>query len=61
MQEADEILASPKFRLDEFVIFFDKLRLSKVDIPYQLNLIFSGLIALDESYFGGIRKGKRGR
>ena len=61
MQEADEILASPKFRLDDFVIFFDKLRLSKVDIPYQLNLIFSGLIELDESYFGGVRKGKRGR
>ena len=61
LQEADEILASPKFRLDDFVIFFDKLRLSKVDISYQLNLIFSGLIALDESYFGGVRKGKRGR
>ena len=61
MQEADEILASPKFRLDDFVIFFDKLRLSKVDISYQLNLIFSGWIALDERYFGGVRKGKRGR
>ena len=23
--------------------------------------IFSGLIELDESYFGGVRKGKRGR
>ena len=61
MQETYEILASPKFWLDDFVIFFDKLRLSKVDIPYQLNLIFSGLIELDESYFGGVRKGKRGR
>ena len=59
MQEADEILALPKFRFDDFVIFFDKLRLSKVDIPYQLNLIFSGLIALDERYFGGVSKGKR--
>ena len=61
MQKADEILASPKFRLDDFVIFFDKLRLSKVDISYQLNLIFSGLIELDKRYFGGVRKGKRGR
>ena len=61
MQEADEILASPKFRFDDFVIFFDKLRLSKVDISYQLNLIFSGLVELDKPYFGGIRKGKRGR
>ena len=34
------ILASPKFRFDCFAIFFDKLRLSKVDTSYQLNLIF---------------------
>ena len=61
LQETDEILASPKFRFDDFAICFDKLCLSKVDTSYQRNLIFSGLIELDESYFGGIRKEKRVR
>ncbi|PNP95794.1 IS1595 family transposase, partial [Moraxella sp. RCAD0137] len=43
-------------------LFYHKIRLV---IEYHLNLkakeLFDGEIELDESYFGGIRKGKRGR
>lgn len=43
-------------------LFYHKIRLV---IEYNLNLeakeLFDGEIELDESYFGGIRKGKRGR
>ncbi len=43
-------------------LFYHKIRLV---IEYHLNLeaceLFDGEVELDESYFGGIRKGKRGR
>ncbi|QBQ63471.1 IS1595 family transposase [Actinobacillus indolicus] len=43
-------------------LFYRKIRLV---IEYNLNLeahtLFDGEVELDESYFGGIRKGKRGR
>ena len=44
------------------ILFYHKIRLA---IEYNLNLeasqLFDGEIELDGSYFGGIRKGKRGR
>ncbi|OOR90439.1 DDE transposase, partial [Moraxella caviae] len=44
------------------ILFYHKIRLV---IEYHLALeasqLFDGEIELDESYFGGIRKGKRGR
>ncbi len=44
------------------ILFYHKIRLV---IEYKLNLeaqtLFDGEIELDESYFGGVRKGKRGR
>lgn len=43
-------------------LFYHKIRLV---IEYHLNLeaceLFDGEVEVDESYFGGIRKGKRGR
>lgn len=43
-------------------LFYHKIRLV---IEYNLNLeahiLFDGEVELDESYFGGVRKGKRGR
>jgi transposase len=41
-------------------LFFHKLRLL-IYKNYQENNEFAGEIEIDESYFGGVRKGKRGR
>lgn len=50
------------FKHNSSALFYHKIRLV---IEYNLNLeakeLFDGEIELDESYFGGIRKGKRGR
>lgn len=49
-----------KYNLD--ILFYHKIRLV---IEYHLNQdakeLFDGEIELDESYFGGVRKSKRGR
>ena len=41
-------------------LFYQKIRQMIVDKTYDEEL-FSGEIEVDESYFGGVRKGKRGR
>ncbi len=40
---------------------FDMIRMSIMDALFKHNNLFKGEIELDESYFGGKRKGKRGR
>lgn len=40
---------------------FDVIRMSIMDALFKHNNLFKGEIELDESYFGGKRKGKRGR
>ena len=41
--------------------FFHKLRVKIALKQQDRNEQFSGTVELDESYFGGVRKGKRGR
>ncbi len=43
------------------VRFFHKLRAKIAQVQHNRSEQFSGKIELDESYFGGVRKGKRGR
>ena len=44
------------------ILFYKKLREIIVHYLYQKeNEVFDGSVELDESYFGGVRKGKRGR
>ena len=44
------------------VLFYHKIRqVILVNLELQAEEIFGGEIELDESYFGGARKGKRGR
>ena len=43
-------------------LFYKKIRqVIAYHLLQEADEIFSGLIELDESYFGGVRKGKRGR
>ena len=43
-------------------LFYKKVRqVIEYHLLQEVDGIFSGLIELDESYFGGVRKGKRGR
>ena len=43
-------------------LFYKKVRqVIEYHLLQEADEIFSGLIELDESYFGGVRKGKRGR
>lgn len=43
-------------------LFYRKIRLVIFDVlSRESDTVFSGEIELDESYFGGVRKGKRGR
>ena len=43
-------------------LFYKKTRqVIEYHLLQEADEIFSGLIELDESYFGGVRKGKRGR
>lgn len=43
-------------------LFYHKIRLVIFDVlSRESDSVFSGEIELDESYFGGVRKGKRGR
>jgi transposase len=43
-------------------LFYRKLReIIKYYLEQQAHEIFDGAVELDESYFGGVRKGKRGR
>ena len=41
--------------------FFHKLRVKIALKQQDRNEQFSGIVELEESYFGGVRKGKRGR
>ncbi|STZ09917.1 Transposase and inactivated derivatives [Moraxella caviae] len=44
------------------VLFYHKIRLViEYHLALEANTVFDGEVELDESYFGGIRKGKRGR
>ncbi|STZ14195.1 Transposase and inactivated derivatives [Moraxella caviae] len=44
------------------ILFYHKIRLViEYHLVLEANNLFDGEIELDESYFGGIRKGKRGR
>ena len=43
------------------VRFFHKLRKKIAQVQQRRSEKFSGKIELDERYFGGVRKGKRGR
>jgi transposase len=44
------------------ILFYKKLRqVIAYHLALEANEIFDGCIELDESYFGGMRKGKRGR
>lgn len=43
-------------------LFYRKIRqIIEYNLALEANEIFAGQIELDESYFGGVRKGKRGR
>ena len=43
-------------------LFYRKIRqVINHDLSHQAHEIFDGQVELDESYFGGVRKGKRGR
>ena len=43
-------------------LFYKKIRqIISFHLALQANEVFDGCIELDESYFGGVRKGKRGR
>ena len=43
-------------------LFYKKVRqVIEYHLLQEADEVFSGLIELDESYFGGVRKGKRGR
>jgi transposase len=43
-------------------LFYKKIRqIISYHLAFQGSEIFDGCIELDESYFGGVRKGKRGR
>lgn len=44
------------------ILFYYKIRfVIEYHLTQTTNQVFDGEIELDESYFGGIRKGKRGR
>jgi transposase len=43
-------------------LFYKKIRqIISYHLALQASEVFDGCIELDESYFGGVRKGKRGR
>ena len=43
-------------------LFYRKIReVIRAHLSLEANEVFEGAIELDESYFGGVRKGKRGR
>jgi transposase len=58
-RSASEILGINK---NSVALYFHKLReLIYENLRLENDLIFDGEIEVDESYFGGVRKGKRGR